>query len=54
MAALCPCKFHAQVECLALRKALAILGLNIKGGKAFHTTLLEQVYSECKTVVDKD
>ncbi len=40
-----------KVECPALSKAMAVLGVTLKGVKALRTTLLEQLYSECKAVV---
>jgi len=34
------------------RKSLAVLGLKLKGEKAFRTTLLDQLHGECKEIVD--
>ena len=40
-----------QVDCPALRKAFAIVGVELKGEKAIRTTYLNRLYEECSRAV---
>jgi len=45
--------FMCFLLCLR-RKAMAVVGVTLKGEKAFRTTLLNQLYEECKAITSRD
>jgi hypothetical protein len=42
-----------DVECPSLRQAFAIVGVKLKGEKAFRTTYLSRLFVECRADVQK-